>query len=282
MWLAGVAVALGRIAASWINIVRLLRLARPASDHRVLAIVKRVVNEPHAVTVLELNGLMGPICWQMHRPKIILPADTHQLSDTELEMMIQHELAHVRRSDPSLLFVQRLVEVFYWFNPLVWWMALQTARYREFMCDDLVVTSGYRRKDYAECLGKLAVWYYAPFPMAPVGLGMLWGQHLVLQRVRRLVQTKSEERSTLFLQRAAYCGIAITMILIIALLRIKPDSVGLESVGRWTAWPPWTARALDTVGIRVRDYPLDSKRCDPEEVWQEVRSRRMERGVLKR
>ena len=70
--------------------------------------------------------------------------------------MIQHELAHVRRSDPGLLFLQRLVEVFYWFHPLVWWVALQTARYREFVCDDLVVAAGHRRKDYAQCFGKLA------------------------------------------------------------------------------------------------------------------------------
>ena len=148
------------------------------------------------------------------------------------------------------------------------------------MCDDLVVAAGHRRKDYAQCLGKLAAWYYAPLPMAPVGLGMLWGQHLVLQRVKRLVQAERAERNTSFVQRAAVWGMASSIVLLTALLRIEPGC--LERTARWTAWPPWTALALDTIGIRVRDYPLDAKRYDPEEVSQEVGSKRAERILLKR
>jgi len=266
IWVAGAVIAIARFAAGWINMVKLLRLTRPCRDPRVARIVGKLVLSADRVTVLEMEGLVGAICWQIHRPKFVLPADTQRLSNAELEMMIQHELVHVRRSDPGVLFLQRVIEILYWFHPLVWWAASQASRHREFVCDDMVVASGYRASDYAMCLGQLAVWYYAPVPTAPASLGMSWSQHLVLLRVKRLLQGHSSSTAMSSYRHAILAGAAGGLVLVTSVLRVEWNSigtVGLNPAVQWTAWPPWSARTLDTVGIRVRDYPLDGHRYDP-------------------
>ena len=111
VWLGGAAVALARLGWGWVRVASLLHLARPCRDPRVQPTVSKVIAPHSDVAILEMQGLVGAICWQVHRPKIILPADTRRLTDAELEMMIRHEWAHLRRNDPSALFLQRLVEV---------------------------------------------------------------------------------------------------------------------------------------------------------------------------
>jgi bla regulator protein blaR1 len=264
VWAAGALVSSLRLAWSWVRLASLLHLAQVCRNERVQRIVDRVIPQPTSVSVLQMHGLVGAICWQIHRPKIILPAELNRLSDAELEMMIRHEWTHLKRSDPGALFVQRLVEVFYWFHPMVWLGTLQVAKYREFVCDDAVVTSGFAPLEYAQCLGQLAVWYYAPMPLAPAGLGMLWSQHLVLLRVKRLLAQSLTRVELLRPQRIALGIVASFFVLLCSLVRLDWSDIALRSHARWTAWPRWTAAALDTVGIQARDFPLDAHRYDPD------------------
>ena len=262
VWVAGAVVALMRLVLSWVRVASLLHLARPCRDARVPRIVNRVIPHPEAVAVLEMHGLVGAICWQIHRPKIILPAELHRVSDSELEMMIRHEWTHLRRSDPGALFVQRLVEILYWFHPLVWFATLQVEKYREFVCDDAVISAGFEPNDYARCLGQLAVWYYAPMPLAPAGLGLLWNQHLVLLRVKRLLQPAQPRCSMTGRQRLSLQLATALVLMFCSVLRVDWNATGLSGRVRWTAWPHWTAGALDAVGLQVRDFPLDAHRYD--------------------
>jgi beta-lactamase regulating signal transducer with metallopeptidase domain len=263
VWAAGAAVALVRLLWGWVRVVSLLHLARPCRDARVKQIVVKVLAGHDNVAVLEIHGLVGALCWQIHRPKIILPADTRRLTDAELEMMIRHEWAHVRRNDPSALFVQRLVEIFYWYHPLVWLATFQVSKYREFACDDAVIREGFAAFDYAECLGRLAFWNYAPLPLAPAGLGMLWNQHVVLLRVKRLILGEYTFRETSRGRRTAYYSAAALIILACTVFRVDCAALSFRGTARWTAWPQWSAAALDTIHIEVRDFPLDAHRYDP-------------------
>jgi beta-lactamase regulating signal transducer with metallopeptidase domain len=263
VWAAGAAIALARMLLGWLRVVRLLHFARPCRDCRVRGIVDRLIHGRGDVAILELQGLAGAVCWQIHRPKIILSADTQRLSDADLEMMIRHEWAHLRRNDPGALFLQRLVEIFYWYHPLVWFATIQVSKYREFACDDAVVRAGFRAIDYAECLGRLAFWNYSPLPLAPAGLGMLWNQHVVLRRVKRLVRGEYAIREPSSSRRVACSAAAALIIVFCSLVRVNCEALSFRGTARWTAWPRWSAAALDTVGITVRDFPLDAHRYDP-------------------
>ena len=92
------------------------------------------------------------------RPVILLPAAALAgLRPDELEMILAHELAHVRRYDLWANLVQRLAEAVFFFNPAVWYLSRQTSTYREYCCDEATCrlarqTAGDTRLRYAEAL----------------------------------------------------------------------------------------------------------------------------------
>jgi beta-lactamase regulating signal transducer with metallopeptidase domain len=92
------------------------------------------------------------------RPVILFPVGLlAQLSVTEVEAVLLHELAHLRRNDHRWVVVQRLVRDLFYFHPLVHWLCRQLDRERELACDDLVVAGGtVSSADYAQTLLRVA------------------------------------------------------------------------------------------------------------------------------
>lgn len=94
-----------------------------------------------------------PLVVGFFRPVILLPVATvNGLSTEQLEMIIAHEMAHIKRNDHRLVFLQRFAETVLFFHPAVWIMSRWLDREREDACDDMVLESGATRSDYAETL----------------------------------------------------------------------------------------------------------------------------------
>jgi beta-lactamase regulating signal transducer with metallopeptidase domain len=82
--------------------------------------------------------IMTPKVVGVVRPTILLPASAITgLSSGELEMILAHELAHVRRFDMWVNLVQRLAEVVLFFNPALWYLSRRISTLREYCCDEL-------------------------------------------------------------------------------------------------------------------------------------------------
>ena len=91
------------------------------------------------------------------RPLIVLPADLlGKLRADELELVLMHELAHVRRLDNLTLLLQRLVAAALFFHPAVWLCGRMLQREAEQACDDLVVNATGRSEVYACGLASVA------------------------------------------------------------------------------------------------------------------------------
>ena len=74
----------------------------------------------------------------LFRSTILLPASAISgLSSDELEMILAHELAHVRRHDMWVNLLQRLVEAVLFFNPALWFLSRRISALREYCCDEL-------------------------------------------------------------------------------------------------------------------------------------------------
>ena len=72
------------------------------------------------------------------RPTILLPASAiTDLSPDQLEMILAHELAHVRRYDMWVNLLQRLAETALFFNPALWYVSRRISTLREYCCDEL-------------------------------------------------------------------------------------------------------------------------------------------------
>jgi beta-lactamase regulating signal transducer with metallopeptidase domain len=90
-------------------------------------------------------------------PAIVLPAWVlKELSATELNQVLLHELAHLRRYDDWTNLAQQLVRAVFFFHPAVWWIEKKMAFERESACDDAVLAETESPRAYAECLAHLA------------------------------------------------------------------------------------------------------------------------------
>jgi beta-lactamase regulating signal transducer with metallopeptidase domain len=93
----------------------------------------------HAVPLLvRVDEIVTPKVVGLVWPRILLPAAAVSgLTPAQLEMVLTHELAHLRRHDMWVNLLQRLAEAVLFFNPAVWYMSRRISTVREFCCDEL-------------------------------------------------------------------------------------------------------------------------------------------------
>ncbi len=127
------------------------------------------------------------------KPVILMPAATMaQLSTEQLEAILLHELAHIRRHDYLVNILQTVVETILFFNPFAWLISANIRREREHCCDDLVLDHTREPLSYATALAALATQpgYVASFTVAASGQS----DHL-FNRIKRIMEMKKNQFS---------------------------------------------------------------------------------------
>ena len=118
-------------------------LARSQSPRRIALCTSELAHVPTAL------GLV--------KPAIVFPAWViQQLSPDEVNQILLHELAHLRRFDDWTNLAQKLVKALLFFHPAVWWIEKKVSLEREMACDDAVLAETASPRAYAECLAHLA------------------------------------------------------------------------------------------------------------------------------
>ena len=98
-----------------------------------------------------------PTAIGLMRPSVIIPRWVmRELSTAELNQILLHELAHLRRHDDWTNLIQQVVRALFFFHPAVWWIEREIALEREMACDDAVLAETESPRAYAECLAHLA------------------------------------------------------------------------------------------------------------------------------
>lgn len=129
---------------------RLLEDAPITETCRRLAMALRISQR---VDVGICDRIAAPILVGIFRPLILLPAAALAGWDSgQLEMVLLHELAHVRRFDNLVNLIQRITESLLFFHPMVWIVSGWVRREREHCCDELVVARTQQPRAYAEIL----------------------------------------------------------------------------------------------------------------------------------
>jgi hypothetical protein len=112
-----------------------------------------------AIPVLaESERVAVPIVVGLLKPMILVPTSAVAgLTPAELELILAHELAHIRRHDMWVNLLQRLCEVVLFFNPALWYLSHRIAVLREYCCDDYVcqrtsAKAEHARTNYAAAL----------------------------------------------------------------------------------------------------------------------------------
>jgi hypothetical protein len=151
----------------------LLRLLLAVWGGQRLRAVSQVIDEPGLLENLEslarrlglkvaplvatCSRISGPVVVGILKPMILLPPSlVSSMSPAQLEAVLSHELAHLRRFDLIINLLQRLIEALLFFHPAVWYVSHRVSVERENSCDDLVMEHGCDRLTYADALLRMA------------------------------------------------------------------------------------------------------------------------------
>jgi TonB family protein len=141
IWLVGMAAVAGR----WLlGFVRVTGMVASSTEHSTYA----------GVAVRTCAGLRMPAV--AAGPVILLPEAAGAWPAAHLEMVMRHELAHVRRRDLLWRLAGMSACCLYWFHPLAWWAAAQQRKESEMACDDQVLRGNGTPEAYAESLVAVA------------------------------------------------------------------------------------------------------------------------------
>lgn len=158
-WVVGVAVLSIRCLGGWWVIQRLRATAIDEASEPVrksFARISAVLGIRREVMLRVSSAIAGPITVGALRAMVLLPVSAITLlGPDELEMVLAHELAHVRRADFLWNLLQTLVETLFFFHPAVWWIGKRIRHERELCCDDLALEVCPNPVTYATALFRL-------------------------------------------------------------------------------------------------------------------------------
>ena len=194
-WMIGVLARALWITSAWLAIHRLARSAAQPLDlmwARVLEKLQRRLRVDRHVG-LGLSALVDVPCvigWL--RPIILLPpAACLGLSPQQMEAVLAHELAHIKRHDFLVNSLQRIAEALLFYHPGAWWISRQIRIEREHCCDDVAMAVCPDVVAYTRALTVLEVSRHAAEPSLAVTDGDLVG------RIRRLLSGRENPVSGL-------------------------------------------------------------------------------------
>lgn len=157
-----------------------------------------------AVQLVQSAMVQVPTVIGWLRPVILLPVGCMAgLSPVQVQAVIAHELAHIRRHDYLVNVLQSVLEALLFYHPAVWWVSKQVREEREHCCDDLAVRVSGDSLAYAKALSFLEE---RRFTCPTMALGANGG--VLAMRIRRLLGSKEVPAVS---QTAAITLLAITL-----------------------------------------------------------------------
>ncbi len=145
----------------------------------------------HTPVTAWLSSLVDvPLTLGFLKPVILLPITmVSHLTPQQVEAILVHELAHIRRKDYLLHLVATLVDGLFFFNPFSRLLIRQLKKEREHCCDDLVLQFRYDPRSYVSALLSLATNGRQKQLLAIAATGE--GDRMLLQRAKRILHQKS-------------------------------------------------------------------------------------------
>jgi beta-lactamase regulating signal transducer with metallopeptidase domain/WD40 repeat protein len=199
LWLFGCATALAvqsRRIARHAAIVRKGTRPPPALVHEIAGVAASLGVRP--VPALLVRRIATPFLWCLGRPRLIWPEALGSDANVErCRTIIAHELAHVKRRDHWVAWLELAAGCLWWWNPLFWYVRRQLSETADLACDAraLSLMPGADRRVYAETfleLSRLASQRQAPAP----ALGVSTGDRRTIERRLAMILNEHVKSST--------------------------------------------------------------------------------------
>ena len=222
LWLAGMAALSLRALGGWYLAQSLARrdtLALPAELLQRCHQLQRRLAVAWPVRFLLSHRTDVPLVIGALRPVVLIPVSALAgLSPDQLDALILHELAHIRRLDTVTNILLVAVETVLFYHPAVWWVSRQVRTEREHCCDDFAVSACGDVGVYVEALASLQTWKAGSLALAANG-GRL------KDRVARLLNAPPQSRR---FSLSAVTGLALVGLVAASVAMAAPASHGKD------------------------------------------------------
>ncbi|CCH56409.1 Regulatory protein blaR1 [Fibrisoma limi BUZ 3] len=189
VYLMGVAVFGLRLTGGWLYLQQLRRAATRPATAQLVALTERLRERLAIRSVIQTREsaqITVPMVVGVLKPVLLLPIGlTTGLTIQEVEAVLAHELAHVKRHDYAVNLLQSVVEVLYFFHPALWWLSARVREEREHCCDDLAVQACGNSRVLAQALAHVEELRLVQAPALAVAFASKRQQ--LLHRVRRVL-----------------------------------------------------------------------------------------------
>jgi beta-lactamase regulating signal transducer with metallopeptidase domain len=221
LWLVGIwgAGALGWLVLAAIRVIsfhRLMRYAIPASEELQARAdgVASCLGLKRAPEVRLIPGPVSPMLWFLTtRPRLLLPAELAQrLSERQLAPLLAHELAHYRRGDHWIRWLELAATCLYWWHPVLWFAKRELREAEEQCCDAWVVWAlPDAARSYALALVE-TVDFLAEIRPALPALASGLGQVTQLQRRVTMIMKGNTPRALSWAGTLGLLGLAVALV----------------------------------------------------------------------
>jgi bla regulator protein BlaR1 len=196
IWLLGALLVGSRLVRDWHEVRRAIRESADA-PLELLAVMSEQIKRMRIMRAVRLrltDRISTPAVYGFLRPIVLLPtALALRLPRDQLETLLIHELAHIRRADFLVNTLALVARTLLYFHPVVHWICRDLERTRETLCDDLVVELKCDRLKYARALSTVEHFRQnIPVPLLTAVGGELTSR---VHRILELEQEKPRESS---------------------------------------------------------------------------------------
>lgn len=271
LWFVGAMVFWLRLTGGWLIAARMRRISvrnAPADWQRTLDRIKARIGISHPVQLLVSALVQAPTVIGWLRPIVLMPVGALAgLPAEHVEMLLAHELAHIRRHDYLVNVFQSIAEALLFYHPAVWWISGHIRAEREICCDDIAVAVGGDAFTYACALADLASRRPAFMNAALAANG-----GSLPERIGRLLNQpvrRASPRSGAGVVAAILLGLGALGVLaqsqparkVFEAVTIKPNELGggqshsHSSDGRWNA--SMTTKSLIETAFGIKPFQLE-------------------------
>lgn len=206
----------------YVSRLRNHKLSAPGDEWKIkLQSLSYEIGIRKKVSLLQSALVKIPIVVGHLKPVILIPIGTLTgLPATEVEAVLIHELAHIRRHDYLVNCIQRIAEMLFFFNPALLWVSSLLRIERENCCDDIAIA---KTKDKLQFVEALISFKEHSLRHPRYALGLFGKRNLLLQRVTRIVHNKNKTLSPF---EVVFFMINVIILVLLISVTSKPEVMG--------------------------------------------------------
>jgi len=206
VWLLGSVIVFGWSMVTVLRFMRLLSVeckAAPGEVQRASVEIAGRLGLKRTPAIHTTSARLSPLVWWVGgKVRIVLPSTLLGIMDAEQwRWVLAHELAHVRRRDYLVRWLEWAACVCFWWNPVVWWAQRNLRAAEEICCDELVISClEPKPKIYANSLLSAVEFLARPVLRAPAMASEINSGGFLERRFKMIVSNKSKRSNSRWLQ----------------------------------------------------------------------------------